>query len=85
MRFRFIGKYTNGHTCVSIRGVVFEGHDPVSVDDDDIALKLLSHPEVEEVADKPVIIEASKIEDPVAAHEPPVAPAPARRRGRPRK
>jgi len=53
MRFRFIGKYTNGHTNVSIRDVVFNGHEPVTVDDDDVALKLMSHPEVEEVTDKP--------------------------------
>lgn len=54
MRFRFIGKYTNGHTEVSIYGVRFVGHDPVTVDDDDTALNLMSHQEVEEVeTDKP--------------------------------
>jgi len=51
MRFRFIGKYTNGHVSVSIHGVTFEGHEPVSVDDD-TALRLMTHPEVEDVADE---------------------------------
>lgn len=50
MRFRFTGKYTNGRTTVSIYGATFEGYDPIDVADDDVALNLLSHPEVEEVA-----------------------------------
>lgn len=73
MRFRFIGKYTNGHATVSIRGVVFEGYDPVSVDDDDIALKLMTHPEVEEVADE------------IGASVPASVSEAVKRRGRPKK
>ena len=78
MLFRFTGKYTNGHTSVMIHGARFEGYEPLSVKDEDTALRLMGHPEVEEVA------EAA----PVMPHEPenyePVNEQP-RRRGRPRK
>jgi hypothetical protein len=49
MRFKFTGKYTNGHTAVDIHGVVFEGHDPVEVKDEDKIAKLKTHPEVASV------------------------------------
>jgi len=73
MRFRFIGQYTNGHSEVSIYGVRFIGHEPVTVDDDDTALNLMTHIEVQEAPEEV---------------EPKVAPTieePAKRRGRPRK
>ena len=53
MRFKFIGKYTNGHTSVVIHGVRFDGADPVSVDDDSTVARLRTHPEVEAVVGRP--------------------------------
>jgi len=76
MRFRFIGQYTNGHSEVCIYGVRFIGHDPVTVDNDDTALNLMTHQEVEEVPD---------VVEPIASAVPPVIAEPAKRRGRPNK
>jgi hypothetical protein len=53
MRFKFIGKYTNGHRAVVIHGVTFEGHKPVTVDNDDTIKALKTHQEVEIVTGRP--------------------------------
>lgn len=53
MRFKFIGKYTNGHLNVRIHGVNFEGHRPVSVDDEATIKALKTHQEVEVVTGRP--------------------------------
>lgn len=37
MRFRFIGKYTNGHTSIRMNGVLFEGHAPAEVPEEAVA------------------------------------------------
>ena len=31
MRFKFIGKYTNGHSSINAWGLVFEGREPLDV------------------------------------------------------
>lgn len=53
MRFKFTGKYTNGHTSVDIHGVLFEGFDPVDVKDDAVIARLKTHPEVQAVTGRP--------------------------------
>lgn len=37
MIFRFIGKYTNGHTRINACGVWFEGHEPSEVPPEAVA------------------------------------------------
>ena len=49
MLFKFIGKYTNGHTAINACGVVFEGRDPADVTDDDGIRRLSNNPEFEAV------------------------------------
>jgi hypothetical protein len=53
MRFKFTGKYTNGHTSVVIHGVRFDGFDPTNVEDEAAASRLKTHPEVAVVAGRP--------------------------------
>jgi hypothetical protein len=53
MRFKFIGKYTNGHCSVRIHGVTFEGHRPVTVEDENTVKALKTHQEVEVVTGRP--------------------------------
>lgn len=73
MRFRFIGRYTNGHTSINACGVVFEGHEPSDVPEEAIE-RLSRNPEFEAV--EPVSV----------SYTLPVEPAaPAKRRGRPKK
>lgn len=48
MKFRFIGKYTNGHTSVFSNGVTFFGREP-SEAEGEAALRLARHPEFVEV------------------------------------
>ena len=67
MMFRFIGKYTNGHTSINAGGVVFEGNEPAEVECPELARRLMANVEFEAVG----------------AVE--VAPAPVRKRGRPKK
>jgi hypothetical protein len=80
MRFRFTGRYTNGHTSVGVHGVTFHGFDAVSVMDAAVIARLIRHPEVE------VVPEVSGVADiiPAAMHEP-LAQAMLKKRGRPRK
>lgn len=33
MRFKFVGRYTNGHESITVFGVTFCGHEPADVDD----------------------------------------------------
>lgn len=49
MRFRFIGKYTNGHTSVRAMGFVFNGSEPTDVTTDTAMAKIKTHPEFEAV------------------------------------
>lgn len=37
MQFRFIGRYTNGHTSICMNGVDFVGHEPREVPADAVA------------------------------------------------
>lgn len=53
MRFKFTGKYTNGHESVVIHGVRFDMFDPTTVDDEGQIAKLKTHPEVEVVTGRP--------------------------------
>jgi hypothetical protein len=69
MLFRFIGRYTNGHTAINACGVVFHGREPADVTDLDGIRRLSNHPEFEAAE----AIEAPAVE--------PVA----KKRGRPRK
>lgn len=74
MKFRFIGKYTNGHTSVSSNGVTFVGREP-SEAVGDAAIRLARHPEFEAVEED----EASRmVSEYVEEHQP-------KRRGRPKK
>lgn len=52
MRFRFIGKYTNGHTSINACGVVFEGHEPREVPPEAVA-RLSGNVEFEAVGKPP--------------------------------
>lgn len=86
MRFRFIGRYTNGHTSINACGIVFEGREPSDVPEDAVE-RLSRNPEFEVIEDMPVITAKA---EPVAmsvAHDPddfsPVVQP--KRRGRPRK
>lgn len=76
MKFRFIGKYTNGHTSVSSNGVTFVGREP-SEAVGDAAIRLARHPEFEAVEE----ISWSVVHDP-NDFSPAAAP---KRRGRPKK
>jgi len=79
MRFRFIGKYTNGHTGINACGVDFVGREPAEVTDPDGVRRLSGNPEFEVVAAK-----AEKAEmGPVIVS--PTVSAPPPKRGRPRK
>ena len=49
MRFRFVGRYTNGHTAINACGVVFTGHEPAEVGEAEAIRRLSGHPEVEKV------------------------------------
>ena len=49
MLFRFIGRYTNGHSSINACGVVFEGDAPSDVSNPDGIRRLSSHPEFEKV------------------------------------
>ena len=73
MKFVFTGKYTNGATGITILGHRFEGREPTNVTGED-AVRLLRHPEFEEMDDVPVA---------VIAPEP--TSAPKNKGGRPRK
>lgn len=33
MMFKFVGRYTNGHTAITVFDVTFNGHDPAEVSD----------------------------------------------------
>ena len=52
MKFRFIGKYTNGATGVSALGFRFEGDEPTEVEGEAAIAKLRRHPEFVEVRPK---------------------------------
>lgn len=80
MRFRFIGRYTNGHTSINACGVIFEGHEPAEVPAE--ALERLSHNiEFEAVVTKAEPVAMSVVDDPASFA--PVVPV--KKRGRPRK
>lgn len=49
MRFRFIGRYTNGHTSICMMGVTFEGNEPAQVDDPAAVARLSNNIEFEVV------------------------------------
>lgn len=53
MLFRFIGRYTNGHTQIASCGVVFVGNEPSEVTDADAIRRLSGHPEFERIGDAP--------------------------------
>jgi hypothetical protein len=55
MLFRFIGRYTNGHTAINACGVVFQGHEPAEVTDPDGIRRLSGNPEFEAVTDAPQV------------------------------
>ena len=50
MKLRFIGRYTNGHTSITMDGVRFDGHEPSEVPADAMA-RLSSNIEFEAVDD----------------------------------
>lgn len=49
MLFKFIGRYTNGHTSINASGVVFEGNEPADVTDPEAIRRLSGNPEFEAV------------------------------------
>jgi hypothetical protein len=49
MQFKFVGRYTNGHTAITLLGVTFQGHEPMDVTDPVIAARLKRHPEFQVV------------------------------------
>lgn len=49
MLFKFIGRYTNGHTSINASGVVFEGREPANVTEADAIRRISGNPEFEEV------------------------------------
>lgn len=84
MRFRFIGRYTNGHTSINACGVVFQGHEPSEVPYEAIH-RLSRNIEFEAVEEKPEAIATGPVCD-VPPPPPVVGPvAQPKRRGRPKK
>ncbi len=49
MRFRFIGKYTNGYTGFNASGVDFVGHEAAEVTDPEGIRRLSGNPEFERI------------------------------------
>lgn len=45
MLFKFVGRYTNGHTAINACGVIFEGDEPAEVSDPDAIRRLSQNPE----------------------------------------
>ena len=53
MLFRFIGRYTNGHTSISACGVTFEGNEPADVTEPEGIRRLSQNIEFEAVEAAP--------------------------------
>ena len=49
MRFRFIGRYTNGHETIALYGATFQGHEPAEVTDAEAIRRLSNNIEFERV------------------------------------
>jgi hypothetical protein len=49
MLFKFIGRYTCGHTSINASGVVFQGNEPAEVEDAEAIRRLSGNPEFEKV------------------------------------
>jgi hypothetical protein len=49
VKFRFVGQYTNKHTSINAGGVVFEGHEPATVECPELARRLTNNIEFEAV------------------------------------
>lgn len=49
MRFRFIGRYTNGSEAITLYGVTFHGHEPSEVSDGEAIRRLSNNIEFERV------------------------------------
>jgi len=49
VRFRFIGRYTNGHEMIALYGVTFHGHEPAEVTDAEAIRRLSNNIEFERV------------------------------------
>ncbi|HJQ15930.1 MAG TPA: hypothetical protein VJ859_02930 [Allosphingosinicella sp.] len=59
MKFRFTGRYTNGHTSINVGGsdeaggVTFHGDEPAEVKNEGLIERLSKHPEFEAVGKLP--------------------------------